>query len=72
MNDRQERFQLRLATAFFLLIAGRFFMAEDLLQGSEVDVELPASRPLAQFSCQDHATDFGPKLHVSVHSSHPP
>ncbi|HCK42365.1 MAG TPA: hypothetical protein DHW22_12130, partial [Planctomycetaceae bacterium] len=51
-----------------LAIAGRLLMGQHLLQRVPADVIFAASGVLAQLASQYPTADFGPLLHVSIHS----
>ena len=68
MNDRQEPIELRLGPRLTLPVAGRLGVVEDFLQGFPVQVIFLTDRPLAFLLGQHQATDFGPEMHVLVHS----
>ena len=68
MNDRQELIELGLGPRLTLPIAGRLGVGEDFLQGFPVQVVFLTDRPLAFLLGQHQATDFGPEMHVLVHS----
>ncbi len=68
LNERQEPIQLGLGPRLTLPIAGRLGVAEDFFQGLPVQVVFLTDRPLAFLLGQHQATDFGPEMHVLVHS----
>ena len=68
MNDRQERFERRFSARSLLSIPWWLRVRKNLLQRVPTQFILAAGRSLAQLLGQHTAADFGPKLHVSVHS----
>ena len=69
VNDRQKRLQLGRLARLPLAIAGRFVMRKHFHQRMPVQLVLSASSSLAQLTGQHSPPDFGPLLHVSIHSS---
>jgi hypothetical protein len=71
LNDGEERSENRAWPWLGLLVGLGFGLVNDLVDGAEVEVVLPAGLPETQLAAADPPTDLRPKFHVGEHSCLP-